>query len=795
MPIKGKQPKVDAEILDFLGGKEFASMTEVINSNPNLTTLIEIRTRISEDILNNRTPEKVSNLYKLVSSIDLMHISHKKLSKNNGASTPGSENESVEKFSLRKMIELSNEIINKTFNWKYTRKIEIPRPGKDPRPLGIPNYSEKIIQNNILMILEAIFEPHFEKINVSYGFRPHKGCIDAIEDLKHYKNQGLNWAIEGDIKGAFNNVHPPFLANILKKYINDKEFIQLIYEACITPTIMKKGKLELIENSPEGTPQGSIISPILFNIYMHEFDIILLEYLNTLNDLYPIINPTRDPRSKIFATLKNKKSFFIKIIQKIENRKLLRNLTEHEKTEIHKLKIVINKLQSKIDKYNRYDYSRIPIRHYYNRYADDFIILINRSKELCDTIKNKVSEILIDNFKLQLSLEKTKITKLKSEHGKYLGFTFFMQNREASFRANTNFKVRSGRHILIGPDLDRIYNRLINERFAKKDTLEPLAKDAWSTLDERSIIEKYNSILIGLFNYYYPVITYKSEINRIYYILYYSCIKTLAKKHIITSSKIHERYGWDEYNLNNQPTNRKRIIYTDSTIDKYDTIKIKHILLYNYRDLKDMGIRTMTNRETLRKKIELDKRNLGNTSTTSLKDFIEFETTRRFDSSKSKPLSTKDQILFEDIWNNYKMSWRSKFKMSKFCNICGSEDNLEAHHIRHIKGETISKSDNFTQTIMKNLNRKQLIVCQDCHNKIHQGKYNEISLDDLYDIRTIRIENKLLSSNTQYYENNTLIRSLYPKTYEYYEFHQKSRKIINHRESSQFIGKLNKHNI
>lgn len=730
---------VTSAITEASMGYEYTPMNFVMELTPELDRLYEIRNKITEKILKNQPIEKINNLFELVHSINLMKISYKKLAKNDGAGTEGSEQESIENFSITQMETLSEQLINNNFQWKNVKQILIPRKGKTPRPLGLPNFSEKIIQNNILMILESIFEPIFEQYNFNYGFRPHKGCIDAIEQIMHYKNQGLNWVIEGDIKSAFDNIHPPKLANILYKYTDDKKFVQLIFDSCTTPIINKNG---IIIPSPEGTSQGSIISPILFNIYMHELD---LDIINILTETQIENQPPKiikAPRTKAYERIKTKIRKLKEDIESIENIKKIRQLTIEESQQIRTLKNKMNQIINIRNRINSYDYTKLPLRYYYNRYADDFVILINKSRQICITIIEKLEKILKEKYYLQLSIEKTAITKLKTEHAKYLGFTLFMQKRPPVIRRNTDYLVRTGRHILAGPDLTRIYNRLKLNKYCTNN-LEPIGRSAFITLEIQEIIEKYNSIMSGIYNYYLPIITYKSEIHRIYYILYYSCIKTIARKLNISMRKVHQQLGWEEYNTKNQPTKRIRIVFTYYTFNKNMEPNLKFSILLNHRDLTDIANKIIEKRNIWKNIKSLDKDKKAETNL-ALQTILEIQNSNPYIKEgefENLPLHISDHIQFEDIWKKYKINWRTTFKLTMFCNICGSTEKLETHHIRKIKGPTIDKDDTFTQTIMKNLNRKQLVLCHNCHLKVHSGQYNGLSLTDLYDTRTSKIEN------------------------------------------------------
>lgn len=135
------------------------------------------------------------------------------------------------------------------------------------RSIGIPTSNDKIVQKAIRLILEAIYEPKFNKQNSNFGFRPKKSCINAIELIKR-KATRSTYVIESDIYGAYNNVDHDIWTNILKMQINDTKFINFLNKE------FKSGLLERggFENTLLGVPQGGIASPILFNIYTHEYD-------------------------------------------------------------------------------------------------------------------------------------------------------------------------------------------------------------------------------------------------------------------------------------------------------------------------------------------------------------------------------------------------------------------------------------------------------------------------------------------------------------------------------------------
>lgn len=737
-------PEVTAAIEEMEDGKP----SKIFQMTPELEVLRSITETVSTKILQKQPIPKFKNLYELISSPNLMRISHKKLSKNEGASTPGSNSESVEGFSELKIQNLSKLLEEKKFSWSPIRKVEIPKPNSNKkRPLGIVNYSEKIVQNNILMVLKAIYEPIFKSLEINFGFRPYKSCEDNIKEITKKSNNGLNIAIEGDIKGAFDNVHPPKLCKLLQRYIDDTDFINLIYEACICPTIMNN----VITESPEGTPQGSIISPDLFNIYMHELDVFILNLIETETKN----SNTKDTDNPIYQK-------YTRLIFARRNKiKQLRNYNTTENEEIKKLYdkqiFKLNKLRQKIKN------KRITnkLRIFYNRFVDDFIMLLNQNVEYTKYLIEKIRKFLKEELYLELSIEKTKITDLQKESAKFLGFSLFITNRDpVKIKRKTDelpYYQGQSKQILVGIDFERNYSRLITKGFADKN-LEPISKPSFTILEINEIIEYYNSIIRGITNYYFKPITYKSQLTRILNIIYRSCIKTIGRKLQISSNKVYEKYGWTEiYSRNKQPSRSKRIVYKYIFKTSKNKFINKYAVLINYKDAKELAYITY----------RLEEINPKHTQSDISKDY-------------------------EQIWKNYKINWRTKFKLTKFCTICGSEENLEAHHIKKISGLKASKADPFIK-IMSQLNRKQIIVCAECHDKIHAGKYNAMPLSQLYDVRVPTIEN---ITRTGYATNYDILEQEFQSTkesikdeYLKYTFIEESRILLNKFINPKLIGK------
>lgn len=575
-----EQSNVTNAKIEAKSGKNYFLASDRMNLIPELQQLKNIKEQVENCVNKNLPIKKQTNLYQLVSSKNLMIISHTKLSKN-AALTESSNLESLKDFSIDKIEKLSQKMKNKEFKWSYIKKLGIKRLPKNSLPQGLPNYSEKLIQNNILMILETIYKPIFKKNNKSLEFRSNKSCKKCINLIKNYNNQGLKWTIEGNIQSSFDNVHVPTLAKILQEKIDDKDFVNLIYDLCITSNIKKS---KIVEGSPMTTFQASIISPILFNIYMHKFDTNIIKILDgevekSKKISYYKINPEYKKQSYQIEKTRKK-------LTKYENIKKLRQLNSMELKIIQKIKSKLSEQLKNHFKTEKTNPEKLKLKYVYNRYDGNFLILINKDKKTCEIIKEKIINYLKSELRLTVSPEKMLVTNLQISKAKYLGFTIFMSKRKtAKNNGNNKLISKNGQQILIGIDLERIYKKLVKENYALEKTLEPTHKSSLAKLEPQEIIEHYNSLIKGIYNYYFDIISYKSQLNRIHYILYCSAHKTLALKHQTTISKIIKKYGWKEVNSSNKPTFRTRIVYTYKILDKQKKPKQKYSILLNRNDI------------------------------------------------------------------------------------------------------------------------------------------------------------------------------------------------------------------
>jgi len=187
-----------------------------------------------------------------------------KIYRNNGAMTEGVTDETAEGMSLDKIETIIKALRDEMFRWKPARRVYIPKKHGKLRPLGLPDWSSKLVQEVMRLLLNAYYEPQFS--DHSHGFRPKRGCHTALREIKTWI--GTAWFIEGDISKCFDKLDHQVLLTILRENIHDEKFIRLISE------LLEAGYLEdwKYHATLSGTPQGGVLSPLLANTYLNKLD-------------------------------------------------------------------------------------------------------------------------------------------------------------------------------------------------------------------------------------------------------------------------------------------------------------------------------------------------------------------------------------------------------------------------------------------------------------------------------------------------------------------------------------------
>ena len=219
---------------------------------------------------------KYERLYRILFNEQMFYVAYQRIYAKPGNMTPGSDDKTIDGMSIERIGHLIATLKDESYMPTPARRVYIPKKNGKKRPLGIPSIEDKMVQEVVRLILEAIYEGHFE--DTSHGFRPRRSCQTALRSIRNLFT-GANWFIEGDIKGFFDNIDHHILIDTLRERISDERFIRLIWK------FLKAGYIEdfTFHNTYSGTPQGGIISPILANVYLDKFDKYMREYAESFD--------------------------------------------------------------------------------------------------------------------------------------------------------------------------------------------------------------------------------------------------------------------------------------------------------------------------------------------------------------------------------------------------------------------------------------------------------------------------------------------------------------------------------
>ena len=444
----------------------------------------------------------LENIYRLLYNRNLYLRAYGRLYSNQGAMTKGTTAETVDGMALAKIDRIIDELRYERFRWTPVRRVNLPKPNGGTRPLGIPTWTDKLLQEVIRMILEAYYEPQFS--DHSHGFRANRGYHTALREVVTTWD-GTRWFVEGDIKGCFDNIDHELLLSVLGEKLHDNRFLRLL------KYLLKAGYVEdwKYGRTLSGTPQGGVVSPILSNVYLDRLD----KYVETV--LIPAhTRGTARRRNPAWNTLRSR-------------------MVYHRKVGNHRLATELRKEMRQLPSGDPYDSAYRRLR--YVRYADDFVLGFIGPKAEAEQIKESLETFLRDSLKLELSREKTLITHATSQVAKFLGYE--LVNQQTNTRLDP-----SGRRSVNGHIGLRVPATVIEQhcRAYMKDG-KPANRPYLLNDDDYTIISRYQAEFRGVVQYYLMAVNV-FHLGRLQWVMEWSLAKTLANKHKTTSRRIFRRY-------------------------------------------------------------------------------------------------------------------------------------------------------------------------------------------------------------------------------------------------------------
>ena len=225
-------------------------------------------------VLKNRGRRRlpVDELYRQLFNPALYLLAYGRVYANKGALTPGVDEQTADGMSVSVITRIIEDMRRERYRFTPVRRVRIPKKKGGTRPLGIPSWSDKLVQEVVRLLLEAYYEPQFS--DQSHGFRPGRGCHTALREVSRCWT-GTVWFIEGDIADCFGSLDHHVLLGILAEQIGDRRFLRLI------AGMLKAGYLENFtwHATLSGAPQGAGCSPVLSNIYLDRLDRFVAEQL------------------------------------------------------------------------------------------------------------------------------------------------------------------------------------------------------------------------------------------------------------------------------------------------------------------------------------------------------------------------------------------------------------------------------------------------------------------------------------------------------------------------------------
>jgi group II intron reverse transcriptase/maturase len=570
----------------------------------------------------------LDELYRQMFNPQLYLLAYGRIYANKGAMTPGATQETVDGMSLGKIGRIIDALRHERYRFAPVRRVYIPKKSGKLRPLGLPTWSDKLVGEVVRLLLEAYYEPTFS--GRSHGFRPGRGCHTALREVANTWT-GTTWFIEGDLADCFGSFDHSVMFRILGEKIHDNRFLRLVRNMC------QAGYLEewAWGATLSGVPQGGVASPVLSNIYLHKLDV----FVETV--LIPEYT-----RGKLRA--RNPE------YRKVE-RAIRRARQQGDRAEVRSLYVRLHSLSSQDPCDPGYRRLR------YCRYADDTLLGFAGPKSEAEEIKQRLAVFLRDELKLELSPNKTLITHARSQRARFLGYEINVAATDRRTRRPTETD-RRNRRSLNGTIVLHVPASVVKAKSAPYISGgRPACRTRMVNEADYSIVGRFGAEYRGLVQYYLLAGDVQ-RLHRLRWAMETSMLKTLARKHRSSVTKMAARYK-----------------------AKIDT---------------PHGPRTC---------FEASVARVGKKPLVARFGGIPLK--------RQKTAVLTDRLLTGPAYPNKELVRRL---LAGRCELCGRTDGTEVHHIRQLTDlERFGQLPPYWAQAMAKRRRKSLVVCGDCHDRIH----------------------------------------------------------------------------
>lgn len=493
---------------------------------------MKIRERLETLERLNANPAFVNKqLYRLLYSEELYVIAYEHLRSNKGAMTAGisKKHGTADGLNMGEIRRIIESLKDQSYQPKPARRVYIPKANGKTRPLGMPDFKDKLVQECINIILTCIYDSKTQPtfLPTSLGFRKDLGCHHALKKA-HDEMKGIAWVIKADVKAFFDEVDHHTLMTLLKRRIADQRFINLIWKL-LRCGYMEDGQLY---KPKKGTPQGGNVSPILTNIYLHEFDLFIEELKISLG--------TQTRTSPRYSYLTTKLDRAKKAVKETPINDIL------YKDRVAMVSEFSNEIRrtpsTTLEDPNKAVFN-------YIRYADDWILGLKCSKATAQEIYNRCKTFFKTKLHLNWNEEKSILARSTDQDFEFLGVNLHFANRKQvrvikmkSPKGRTYKKRTIGvNHLHFLINAENIFARLRKKGFVNRDN-KPISCKKLINQDIIEIVKYFKSTMRGIENYY-RFVSNIQQLNHIHYVLFMSLCKTLAHKGKTTKRQIMKKYG------------------------------------------------------------------------------------------------------------------------------------------------------------------------------------------------------------------------------------------------------------